>query len=104
MKTIHFTRIRRIYSHMTVTALGAWSVFFCSKALAPSAICFAIELDWFIESILGRCDEAAPDEGKKRPAWSDTLKCSTTPAYSLTSLPQMRVALHLVIRQIQTQQ
>jgi hypothetical protein len=38
---------------------------------------------------------------KKEPARPHTLRCSTTPAYSLTGLPARRDALYLVFRRFQ---
>jgi hypothetical protein len=42
----------------------------------------------------------ANDKRKKKPTWRNTLRYSTTSAYSLTGLPAGRVTLYLVIRRL----
>jgi hypothetical protein len=57
---------------------------------------------WKLIKPEGAAHEAKPEHSAsqktKKPTWRNTLGCSTTPAYSSTSPPADRVALHLVIR------
>src|SRR5687768_10835573 len=46
-----------------------------------------VKLVLFIGFILGGCHRRTPPHAQKKPAWRNTQRYSTTPAYSSTGLP-----------------
>jgi hypothetical protein len=81
----------------TVTALGTWfPVRRCSKAMAARAILSAVDgFGLLIGPPFGAIVRACYAK-KKKPAWSNTLRYLTTPAYSLTSPPDTRPGCSLL--------